>query len=114
LLYRDIVEALAEASYLGGTMPADGDALGERLRQVRRQRGRLTFGDEGVSLFDEGGNRRSDTGEHVVWLRPAVDDSRVQPRATIEVWGWRGDDEGHRGLKQLRALKADYEVLGER
>src|SRR5205823_6219077 len=88
LLYRDIVEALAGAAYRGDVPPADGDALAARLREVRWNRGRLAFGDDGVPLFDAGGNRRGDTGEHIVWLRPAVVEARqVRPRATIEVWG---------------------------
>ena len=116
LLYMDIVAALVQASNQGEAMPANGAELGERLRQARWHDGRVSFGDEGPSLFDADGNRQSGTGEHVVWLRPAVEKAdpktgkkaRVLPRATIEVYGWEGGAEGG-SWRMLPRLDVDYD-----
>jgi len=118
LLDVDIAEALIQAVSQGSTMPANGDELGERLRQARWHKGRVSFGDVGRELFEEDGNRRGGTGEHIVWLRPAVAadprglHERVLPQATIEVYGWHGEEGG--SWRQLRSLKVDYDEAGER
>jgi hypothetical protein len=86
LLDGDIVEALLLAAE-GGTDLADTTAVGGRLLQTRRRHdGRLTFDPHGQPLFDAEGNRRSVTGEHVVWVRPSYKGDRTLPQATIEVW----------------------------
>ncbi len=90
LLFMDIVEALAQAVSKGDEMPADGDALGERLLQSRWQEGRVSFNGKYPLLFDGNGNRRGATGEHIVWLHPRIEGERVQPRSEIRVFGWRG------------------------
>lgn len=114
LLYRDIVEALVQAVNQGGAMPADGDELGRRLRQARWHDGRVSFDDQGPELFDDSGNRRGGTGEHVVWLRPLVQGERVLPQATIEVYEWQ-DAEAGGSWQPLRALDVDYdEPAGQR
>src|SRR5205823_4921744 len=94
LLYMDIVEALVQAVGQGDAMPADGDDLAARLRQARWRGGRVAFGGEGPELFDADGNRRDGTGEHIVWLRPAVQGPRVLPQAAIEVYDRQGQDQG--------------------
>jgi hypothetical protein len=110
LLYTDIVSAVVQAAYLGGEVAADGDELGRRLRQARWHMGHVSFGDEGPLLFDRDGNRRSGTGEHVVWLRPVVQGGRVQPEAVIMVWSW-----GEVGWERHRALEVAYDdVPGDR
>jgi hypothetical protein len=114
LLYMDIVEALVRAVNQGEAMPADGDELGARLRQARWLDGRVSFGDEGSPLFDEDGNRRNGTGEHVVWLRPVVTDGpragrqEVLPQAVIKVYCWQGTAEGG-AWQEVRKLDADYD-----
>ncbi len=109
LLFRDLVEALALAVATGAA-PADGDALGRRLREARWDRGRVAFGGEHPALFDETGRRRSGTGEHVVWLRPSGNGDRVRPSATVEVWAWLAGERAGR-LWELRAtLDARYEA----
>ncbi len=118
LLDMDIVEALVQAVNGAPAMPANGDELGQRLRQARWRDGHVAFGDSGVELFDADGNRRSGTGEHIVWLRPTIAaDSkglheRVMPQAVIEVHGWRSEDGG--SWRQLRTIKVDYVGAEER
>ena len=55
---------------------------GERLRQTK-------LDPKGQPLFAANGNRRSGTGEHVVCLRPVIENGRVLPRARLEVWRWQ-------------------------
>jgi hypothetical protein len=110
LLYADIVEALVQAVGQGEAIPADGDALGARLRQARWRDGRIAFGDEGPELFDADGNRRDGTGEHIVWLSPAVQGPRVLPQAAIEVYD-RQDQGGSWHL--VRRLDVDYDESGD-
>jgi hypothetical protein len=112
LLYMDIVEALVQAVGQGDAMPADGDDLGARLRQARWRDGRVAFGGEGPELFDADGNRRDGTGEHIVWLRPAVQGTRVLPQAAIEVYDRQGQDQGG-PWHLVRRLEVDYDETGE-
>jgi hypothetical protein len=110
LLNMDIVEAIIQAVNQAEAMPADGDALGARLRQARWYEGRVSFGGEGPDLFDADGNRRDGTGEHVVWLRPDVQGQvqRVLPQAAIEVYDWQG--QAAAGPWHLvRRLDVDYD-----
>jgi hypothetical protein len=111
LLFMDIVEALAQAVSKGDAMPADGDALGERLLQSRWQDGRVSFNEKYPLLFDANGNRRGATGEHSVWLHPRIDGDRVQPRSDIRVYGWRTNREAatQRERVQIRWLDVDYD-----
>ena len=82
LLNADIVRSLTRA-YLHEDTPCRNAAdLGDRLRLVK-------LDPKGQSLFAANGNRRSGTGEHVVCLRPVIENGRVLPRARLEVWGWR-------------------------
>lgn len=94
LLAVDIVEALVQAAFPGGTLVSTGEQLGEQLRTARWQPtgrdGRVGFGTEGVPFFRANGDRRNGTGEHVVWLAPRTAGQRVLPRADIEVWAWQG------------------------
>jgi hypothetical protein len=84
LLNMDIVETLTQAAYQA--WPANGDELAERLSQARWRDGRVIFGADGEALFDPQGNRRSGTGEHLVWLRPTPPHERSADQARIEVW----------------------------
>ncbi len=72
LLFVDIVQTLAQASFANRALLADPDALRDRLHQARwlKDPGCIDFGSEGQPLFDEDGNRHSGTGEHVVHLQP--------------------------------------------
>ncbi len=132
LLFADILGAAAR-----GVSSPDGslsDALGlsERLRTARFDLGRIRFGDEGTVLFDENGNRASGTGEHVICLRPQfqggralamlggplvwigagmppIQGGRALPRATIEVWTWRGRDADPNWVPTCEPLTVSYE-----
>jgi hypothetical protein len=112
LLYMDIVEALVQAADQGGAMPADGDDLGARLRQARWRDDHVAFGGDGPELFDADGNRRDGTGEHIVWLRPAVRRARVLPQAAIEVYDRQGQDASG-PWRLVRRLDVDYDETGE-
>jgi hypothetical protein len=89
LLYQDIVEALMQASTYPRKLCARADDLREGLRQLRVEGGRVTLSGEGTHLFDAQGNRRSGTGEHVVWLRPSFVGERALPEARIVVYSWQ-------------------------
>jgi hypothetical protein len=103
LLFSDIVEALVQAGAPAEETPcANATELAERLANTRREDDRIALGDGGVPLFDDEGQRRSGTGEHVVYLQPMWNEDfkdRLLPRATIEVWAWRRRDwsQGERG-----------------
>jgi hypothetical protein len=87
LLYRDVVEALAQAAYHDGQLVADADQLRANLRTACWRDGRVHFDSEGKHLFDQEGNRFSHSGEHVVWLEPSrVGDHRVEARAFLRVY----------------------------
>ncbi len=117
LLYEDIVDALVQA----GAAEADGAAdLDRRLRGTRLGAdGRVGLGPDGVLLFDDGGGRRSGTGEHVVCLRPRVlrvprrqgemAAELVLPEATIEVWAWRRLAGGHSWQRVGEPLRVRYD-----
>ena len=100
LLYRDILEALVHAGFDRGRALSDADAVRERLRQLRWRFPHVHPPDVKEAdplsrpFFDDEGNRRSTTGEHVVWLKPAFEKTRNLPQATITVWhvagaGWK-------------------------
>ena len=89
LLYRDIVTALVEANSAGDAACANADELRERLRKLRLVEGSPALTGEGPLLFDGEGNRRSGTGEHVVWLQPRFRGDRALPEATLSVYAWR-------------------------
>jgi hypothetical protein len=92
LLYADIIESVLQAAVPPGGQPcASAGELRERLAGIRLQDDRLGPGPEGVPLFGPDGQRQSGTGEHVVCVRPVLNDfrDRLLPLATIEVWAWR-------------------------
>jgi hypothetical protein len=79
LLNAEIVRVLVEACFsktdTGDVMLlTNADALRRRLFE-RHPR-----------LFEADGNRIGGRGEHIVCLLPVMENGRVQPRATIEIW----------------------------
>jgi len=82
LLNADIVRSLARAYWHDDEPSRNAAELADRLRQVK-------LDPQGQSLFASNGNRRSGTGEHIVYLRPMIQNGRVLPRAKLEVWSWR-------------------------
>jgi hypothetical protein len=102
LLNRDIIDALLLAAHAGGRLPADADEFLDRLSHTRWRKGRvrndlvrkdLVHADEpaAVPFFDAAGNRRPDTGEHILWLRPLFDGNRNLPEAELTIWRAGGE-----------------------
>jgi hypothetical protein len=85
LLFEDIAAALLRAAYQSDALTSNASEVGNRLRQVRLAE-IAGPGEADVPLFDDAGNRRVGTGEHIVWLQPAFAGQRVLPEATITVW----------------------------
>jgi hypothetical protein len=111
LLYRDIIEAMLYAAFEDGRLLGDADRVRDRLRHTcwraigaglagakgpgaatgGHVQNSLTNGDgslAGHELFDNVGDRRPGTGEHVVWLRPnfAGDRLALLTPCTISIW----------------------------
>lgn len=89
LLNSDIVETLAHTFIHNGQPCTDPDELINRLRRVRLDGTGIHLDGAGESFFAPSGNRRSATGEHMVYLQPVVVDGRVLPRSRLEVWKWQ-------------------------
>ena len=95
LLDRDIIESLVQAAFQDGKLLSDADRLVSALRKTTWCKDRIcnpVFTQPGAksrSLFDAEGNRQPGTGEHIVWVRPMIEDDQPQPRSTITVWSGR-------------------------
>jgi hypothetical protein len=87
-LYREIIRALIVANTCEGRRCDHANRLRDRLRRLHLGEEGPRIDGPGPLLFDEAGNRRSGTGEHVVWLRPSFDGERALPEATINVNAW--------------------------
>jgi hypothetical protein len=115
LLNRDIAEALLLAARAGGRLVADADEFLERLNHTGWRKGRIR-NDLGhadtpaaVPFFDAAGNRRPDTGEHIVWLRPIFDGNRNLPEAELTIWRAGGDRPDRTWRTFGRALPIRYD-----
>jgi hypothetical protein len=118
LLSRDLVETIVLAAFQRQGLVADADQFRERLRHTRWRKG-LLFNDlldaQAQSLapfFDETGNRRPDTGEHIVWLRPVFEGSRNLPEAFISVWRAGGEQPDRRWRTFAPPLEVHYDLPG--
>lgn len=118
LLYVDILDAIVQASFRSGAdagsshVPANGGELKKKLSQARWSKavGRVSFDPASPPLFDARGDRRSSTGEHVVYLQPIVSGREVLPAAHIGVWAWMaGNAVGERRWCQQALLPVHYE-----
>jgi hypothetical protein len=104
LLFMDIVNALVRGCLYEDpgpatdVLPKDASALRDRLVHARwcGPAAGVCFGENGVPFFDEEGNRRSGTGEHVVALLPVFKGDTVMPEALLEIWAWNPKQEGSR------------------
>jgi hypothetical protein len=107
LLYMDILDALVQASFCKGSaaLPANAKDLRGKLSQTRWSKllGRVVSNPASPFLFDDKGNRRSGTGEHVVYLRPSFRGREVLPAATIQVWAWDAGHSAHQPPWRLQA-----------
>jgi hypothetical protein len=131
LLYVDILDALIQASFSAGpgqgspALPANADALKNKLSQARwwNDGGRVSYDLANPPLFDDQGNRRSGTGEHVVTLQPIFAEFRskegfrskeVLPEAHIEVWAWEARSAtGERRWRRQARLPVHYDGYQE-
>ncbi len=89
LLYRDLVEAVVFAAFQDGTLLANSDFVLERLKGVMWRATNVVPGPAAggsIPFFDAEGNRSAGTGEHVVWLKPSYDGTRILPRADLSVY----------------------------
>ena len=76
----------------------------------RRSVDRVSSERRGQPFFDEQGNRRSGTGEHVVYLRPVVRGNAQLAEATLEVWAWQSSlSQGRRSWLQRSSLSIYYD-----
>ena len=102
LLYCDILEALLYAAFDQGKLLGDPLKVRERLNAtawynppperttVESPRVRNPLVHELVGeprrFFSTHGNRRRDTGEHIVWVKPSFIENRVDLTSKISVW----------------------------
>jgi hypothetical protein len=110
LLYRDILEAVLLCAYRGGTLVHSADDLLANLRRLDWVDGRVRAPwDQGNGhrakyqprpLFDPGGNRHMDTGEHVIVLMPP-NEHNLGAQAQITVWRLQGDPARHDNWKEV-------------
>jgi hypothetical protein len=115
LLFGDIVAALALGFDRDDQLCRDALQLAERFRELHVRDGKLNFDPTARPLFINDGNRHSGTGEHVVYLSPEYQGSRVLPRAAIEVWSWRTDGVGEAAVSTWqRAADSPLEIHYDR
>ncbi|HZZ80368.1 MAG TPA: hypothetical protein VFE62_17830 [Gemmataceae bacterium] len=102
LLYRDIFEALLYAASDKGTILGDPLQVRRRLHATcwyepplgkpDQEAARVCNAEvhaikgEHLPLFDADGDRRSHTGEHIVWVKPNFTGDRVDLTGKISVW----------------------------
>jgi len=120
LLFRDVIEAMVQAGHADSGWLADAAQLRARLRQMewrfhKSRKGRVFhpdfsvkasadafFRSTGELLFDDEGNRRTGTGERIVFLQPDI------VNATAAITFWRragGGDEPPRWVAAGRTLR---------
>lgn len=111
LLYRDVFEAFLYAAFDQGDLLGDSLAVRQRLRatawhypqgeRAKTDRARIcntrvhALEPEPRRFFSISGNRRSYTGEHIVWIRPYFADDVVLATSTISVWSASPDANGN-------------------
>jgi len=111
LLFKDIIRALLQTSFSDGALlEAPGD-VSKRLGALQRS-DVVDDAPPGSLLFDEDGNRRTGTGEHVVWLEPKIEELRVWPEARITVWSRRPDGDLGGVERWVQRNKLDVLYLG--
>jgi hypothetical protein len=85
LLLEDVLLAVTLAYHDDG--PArNPEQLARRLRKLHYIGDHVIRTADGDPFFDERGGRASDTGEHLICLRPRLQGERVLPEATLEVF----------------------------
>jgi hypothetical protein len=116
LLHRDIVEAVVQAAFDKGRLVADADRFLDRLGHTRWRKGRIhndlvdADSPPAVPFFDGAGNRRADTGEHIIWLKPVFEGNRNLPEAFVSVWRASGE----RPERNWRTIALPLHILYDR
>jgi hypothetical protein len=119
ILHRDVFDALVQSCYCGGRLVAGAEALRGGLRAARWNKGRVVVpgfapGREAEDnrlplLFEDDGNRRDRTGEHVVLVQPTPQSAEL-PQADISVWRWQATGGENNGWVEVRRLvKVPYD-----
>lgn len=110
LLYRDLLEALLYAGYDQGQLVGDSLEFRTRMRatcwyqpameKVNGESARVcnprahTLDAKVRPFFSKAGDRKRDTGEHIVWVKPNFTEDRVDLTSTISVWSMIPDTRG--------------------
>jgi hypothetical protein len=113
LLNLDIVAAVTQAALKQHARTVDPTEFRQRMRETRWSVEHGLVGDEtaAVPLFDADGNRRSATGEHIVYLRPASSGPQIEAKGIIEVWAWQaGMRESGPAYQRQARLEVPYDV----
>jgi hypothetical protein len=103
LLNLDIVSTVIQAAFSNSALTADMNEFQRRVRETgwSPETSMITAAPDAMPLFDADGNRRSGTGEHIVYLRPASTGDEIQPRSIIEVWSWQGGEYRRRAMLEV-------------
>jgi hypothetical protein len=118
LLHMDLLSALLRGCLFDKStqsphyLPLSAKDLRDRLLQARwgGESAGIRFDGPGPYFFDDEGNRRSGTGEHVVSLRPLFKNEAVLPEAWLEIWArTSGIDGPSPKWQQVRELALRYE-----
>ena len=118
LLFIDIADALIQSCYAcfgkaeREPFPRTPEELASTMRLARWPASgeHVAFSGDGIRLFEEDGNRRSGTGEHVVYLRPTFRGKEILPDAVIEVAAWQAEGKtGPRTWQSRGTLRVRYE-----
>lgn len=110
LLYRDLFEAILYAAYDQNRLLDDPRTVRKRLAETcwyhppavrtgdeiaRVCNARVhSIGGGHERFFDAEGNRKSHTGEHIVWVRPHFTGARVDLTSRISVWALQPEKAG--------------------
>ncbi len=102
LLYRDVLETILYAAFENGKLLGDSLAVRERLRDTcwyhppieKLNEDAARVGNTRVHQFEgtvrpffsKKGDRKRDTGEHIVWVKPNFTEDRVDLTSKIGVW----------------------------
>lgn len=97
LLFSDLISAITQALLQDGRLLGNADEFEIRLRATLWRDGRVenpnfVKSSGGEPLFDDDGDRRDGTGEHVVWLKPLIASGRTMMQAIISVWHMEDDE----------------------
>ncbi|MSQ96737.1 MAG: hypothetical protein EXR98_19585 [Gemmataceae bacterium] len=102
LLYRDVLEAILYAAYDQGRLLGDSLEVRKRLQATAWYQPPIETAKEDFArvcnprvhtldpkvrtFFSKKGDRKRDTGEHIVWVKPSFTEDRVDRTSTISVW----------------------------